>query len=413
MVSNIITGLDIGTTTTTVAMGEIGEQNNVEIIGIGQAPSEGLRRGTVVNIDLVLKSITHAIEDAERMAGQEVEEVVVGISGEQIKGINSRGVVAISGKGKHIGKEITQDDIERVIEAAQAVAIPMDRETLHVIPQQYIVDGQTGIRNPLGMIGVRLEAEGHIITGSVSSAQNLIKAVNRAGFRVSGLVLKSIAAATTVLTKDEEELGALLIDIGGGTTDILLCIERAPHYSSVLTIGGIDITSDLSIMLKAPINTAEQLKKDIGSYMMQPGVKEEPILIGGVGGRPAISVGRKDIVNIIAPRATEIFQLVRQRIQESELLNRLGGGIVLTGGGALLTGMIDAAQDTFGVSARLGQPANYGGVVDQYRDPVFATAVGLVRYTARLHNAKGGSARSEGSGKLFPNVRRWLRNFFE
>ena len=413
MGSNIIAGLDIGTTTTNAAIGEITSSGQLEILGVGQRPSEGLRRGTVVNIDVVLKSINGAIEDAERMAGQEIEEVVVGISGEQIQGINSRGVVAISGKGRHIGKEIGPDDVARVIEAAQAVAIPMDRETLHVIPQQYIVDGQVGIRNPLGMIGVRLEAEVHIITGAVSSAQNLVKSVNRAGFRVRGLVLKSIAAAETVLTKDEEELGVLLIDVGGGTTDILVCIEEAPHYSGVLTVGGIDITSDLSIMLKAPINIAEQLKREAGSCVMNPGLKKEPILIAGVGGRPPLSVEREEIVNIISPRATEIFQLVHQRVRSSGLLNRLGGGIVLTGGAALLAGMIDAVQNTFNISARLGQPANYGGVADQYRDPTLSTAVGLVKHTARLQGLNEGHSRSEGSGKLFPNMRRWLKNFFE
>ena len=327
--------------------------------------------------------------------------MVVGVSGEQVQGINSRGVVAISGKGKHIGKEIASDDIDRVVEAAQAVAIPMDRETLHVIPQQYIVDGQEGIRSPLGMIGVRLEVEVHIITGSISSVQNLIKAVNRAGFRVGSLVLKSVAAAETVLTKDERELGVLLLDIGGGTTDILLCIEGAPHYSGVLTVGGGNVTSDLSIVLKIPVDTAERLKKDVGSCILTPGIREDPILIAGVGGRPPLSVEWKEIVNIIAPRVAEIFQLVRQRVVSSELMSRLGGGIVVTGESALLTGMVDVAQSFFNIAARLGQPANYGGVIDQYRTPAFSTAVGLVKYTARLRDAtKGGSSR-ESSGVHF------------
>jgi cell division protein FtsA len=255
-----IVGLDIGTTKIAAVIAEYGETGMLEIVGVGVAPSYGLRRGVVINIESTLKSVHAAVEAAEQMAGFEVQQIVVGIAGGHIEGINSRGVVKVTGRGR----EITQHDVDRVIEAARAVSIPMDREVLHVIPQEYIVDEQDGIKDPLDMIGVRLEAEVHIITGSVTSAQNLVKCVNRAGFRVESFVLDSLASARAVLSRDEMELGVLALDLGGGTTDVLVYLEGAPYFTSVVPVGGAQVTSDLSIMLKTPMESAERIKREAG-----------------------------------------------------------------------------------------------------------------------------------------------------
>ena len=281
----LIAALDIGTTIVSAAIAEYNDDGELEIIGLGTAPSHGLRRGVVINIEATLRSVALAVEAAEQMAGREIAEVVTGIAGGHIEGLNSRGVVAVTGKGR----EITPEDVDRVIDAAKAVVIPMDREVIHVIPQEFIVDEQGGIRNPLDMIGVRLEAEVHIITGSVTSAQNLVKCVNRAGFKVSDIVLESLASARSVLTEDERELGAMLIDLGGGTTDILIYREGAPYYTSVLPVGGAQVTGDLSIMLKTPTESAEQIKHEAGCCYMPLVEVGEPVIIPGVGGRPPAS----------------------------------------------------------------------------------------------------------------------------
>ncbi|MFW5689504.1 MAG: cell division protein FtsA, partial [Spirochaetota bacterium] len=286
----MIAALDIGTTSVSAAIAEFNDDGQIEIIGLGTAPSHGLRRGVVINIEATLRSVAMAIEAAEQMAGREVGSVITGIAGGHIEGLNSRGVVAVTGKGR----EITSEDVERVIDAAKAVVIPMDREVIHVIPQEFIIDEQGGIKNPLDMIGVRLEAEVHIITGSVTSAQNLVKCVNRAGFKVSDIVLESLASARAVLTEDERELGALLLDLGGGTTDMLIFREGAPYYTSVLPVGGAQVTGDLSIMLKTPTEAAEQIKQDAGCCFMPLVEAGEPVIIPGVGGRPPASIPREE-----------------------------------------------------------------------------------------------------------------------
>lgn len=407
---SLIVGLDIGTTRVSTVIGEINEDGILEILGIGTSPSFGLRRGVVVNIESTLKSVTAAIEDAEQMAGREVEDVYTGIAGGHIEGINSRGVVAVTGRGR----EITQLDVDRVLEAAKAVVIPMDREVLHVIPQEFIVDEQGGIKNPLDMIGVRLEAEVHIITGSVTSAQNLIKCVNRAGFRVNGIVLESLAASRAVLTKDEKELGVLLIDLGGGTTDILVHYDGAPYFTSVIPVGGAQVTGDLSIMLKTPIDAADRIKIESGCCY-QPLVEEhDPVIIPGVGGRPPLAVERRHICSIIQPRMAEIFGMVREKVEKKGFLKNLGGGVVLTGGGALMPGAVDLAQDVFGMAARVGRPGDHGGIRNEYQSPQFATAVGLVLYGASVAKVQGvPPPPRERSPGVVGAIGKWIRNFFE
>ncbi len=407
---NILVGLDIGTTKVCAVIGEINESGQLEIIGVGTSPSHGLRRGVVINIESTLKSVTQAIEAAEMMSGREVFGVVTGIAGGHIEGINSRGVVAVTGRGR----EITQDDVNRVIDAAKAIVIPMDREVLHVIPQEFIVDEQGGIKNPLDMIGVRLEAEVHIITGSVTSAQNLVKCVNRAGFKVNDIVLESLAASYAVLSQDEKELGVMQVDLGGGTTDVLIHLEGAPYYTSVIAIGGSQVTSDLSIVLKTPIEAAEKIKVDAGCCYVNLVESDERITIPGVGGRPPMDFPRKEIAKIIQPRMAEILDMVREQIDKKGYLPHLGGGIVLTGGGALLPGVVELAQDMFNLPVRIGYPAKLGGLVEEYKSPAYATGVGLVMYEAsKLGTKEHVSSAPERSGSgVWSKLKQWLGEFF-
>ena len=410
-VDNIVVGLDIGTTKVTVVIGEVTENGSLEITGIGRSPSYGLRRGVVINIESTLKSIAAAVEAGELMSGREVDAVYTSISGGHIEGINSRGVVAVTGRGR----EITQSDVDRVIEAAKAIVIPMDREVLHVIPQEYIVDDQGGIKDPLDMIGVRLEAEVHIITGSVTSAQNLVKCINRAGLKVEGIILASLAAAKAVLTREEKELGALLIDLGGGTTDFIVYLDGAPYFTNVLPIGGAQVTGDLSIMLKIPVDNAEKIKREAGCChfsLIEPG---QEVILPGFGGRPPLAVSRKDICAIIQPRIAEIFSMVREKVEKKGYTKRLSGGVVLTGGGALLPGAVELAQEIFGYPARVGIPTNLGGLVAEYQSPEYATGVGLVMFASErvLPAGREGGIKERTEGRLLSSLKQWFRNFFE
>ncbi|HOX18255.1 MAG TPA: cell division protein FtsA [Spirochaetales bacterium] len=403
-------GLDVGTAKTCAVIGEFNENGVLEIIGVGAAPSTGLRRGVVVNIEATLKSVAQAVEAAELMSGREVRELRVGVSGANIEGINSRGVVAVTGKGREIGRE----DVARVIEAARAVAVPMDREILHVIPQSYIVDDQKGIRDPLDMIGVRLEAEVHIITGSVTTAQNLVRCVNRAGFKVDGLVLQSLAASRAVLSSDERELGCLVIDLGAGTTDILVWDDGAPYYTAVVPVGQAQVTNDLSIMLSVPMEAAERLKLESGSCWIRQVEMDETVIIPGLGGRPPQEVPRARVAAVIQPRMEEIFRLARRKVEERGFWNRVKGGVVLVGGGALMPGACELAQDLLGLSARVGFPVGSGGLVDEFRSPAYATAVGLVLLGAEAVPAEAREGREPERERRSPLSRLadWVRREF-
>ncbi|SIQ04775.1 cell division protein FtsA [Alkalispirochaeta americana] len=404
---NMIVGLDIGTSKVTVAIAEVRPGEPLEIIGVGTSPSSGLRRGVVINIEATLRSVVDAIESAEQMAGREVKRVVSGIAGSHISGLNSSGVVAVTGRGR----EITPADIARVIENARAVSIPMDREILHVIPRNYVIDEQGGIKDPLDMIGVRLEVEVHLITGSVTAAQNLVKCVNRAGFEIEQVVFNSIASAEAVLSQDEKDLGVLLIDIGGGTTNVMVYQDGAPFSSFVLPMGGSQVTGDLSIMLRTSVESAEKIKREDGCAYMALVEEGEPVLVPGVGGRAPIQCTREQICEIVQPRMGEIFRLVRERLDRQRMLDRVAGGLVLTGGGALLPGVVELAQDVFDLGGRIGQPSRHGGLADRYQSPEFSTAVGLVLRTWHSGggDVPGGTERRKAGLK---RVTQWMKHFF-
>jgi len=408
---SVLVGLDIGTTKVTAVVGQYDGDDNLEIVGLGTSVSRGMRRGVVINIEATLKSVAEAVEKAEMMSGREIDGVVTAIGGAHIQGINSRGVVAVSGRDR----EITSEDIGRVIDAAKAVVIPMDREVLHVIPQEYVVDDQGGIRDPLDMIGIRLEAEVHIITGSVSSAENLLKCVNRAGFRVDEIVLESLASSRAVLSDDEKDLGVLLIDLGGGTTNVLVHVDGAPYHTDVVSIGGQQVTSDLSIMLKTPIESAERIKKDAGSCFLALVDSDEEVVVPGVGGWPAASIPRKEMCRIIQPRMVEIFGMIRDQLEKKSLVGHLGGGVVLTGGGALLPGAPELAQEMFEVPARVGYPSRLGGLTKEFHSPAYATAVGLVMYIdseIRAAGVKKPTLESRRGVGVMRRVKDWMKEFF-
>jgi cell division protein FtsA len=407
---NLLVGLDIGTTKVCAVIGELNESGVFQVIGVGTSPSKGMRRGAVINIEATLKSVAEAVEAAEMMSGREVGDVVTSIGGAHIEGINSRGVVAVSGRDR----EITREDIRRVIEAAKAVVIPMDREVLHVLPQEYIVDDQGGIHDPLDMIGIRLEAEVHIIIGSVTSVENLLKCVNRAGFRVEEIVLESLAASAAVLSEDEKDLGVLLIDLGGGTTNFIVHLEGAPYHTDVISLGGSQVTSDLSIMLKTPIDSAEKIKKDAGCCYMPLVDSEEEVVIPGVGGWPAASIPRKEMCRIIPPRVAEMCGMVRDQLVKKSVIGHLGGGVVLTGGGSLLQGTIELAQEIFDVPARIGFPAKLGGLTREFQSPMYATAVGLVMFNGQAiqtQNTPQNSSNRVSEG-FFDKMKAWMKEFF-
>ena len=419
MNDQLVVGLDIGTTKVCAVIGERTEQGMLEITGVGIRPSTGLRKGVVVNIEATLKAVSEAIEAAEMMSGREVHECWTGIGGSHIEGINSRGVVAITGK-KRENREIGPEDIARVIEAARAVVIPMDRQILEVIPQSYIVDDQKGIRDPLDMMGVRLESEVHIITCSVTSAQNLVKCVNRAGFRVTDMVLQSLAAGRSVLSQEEKELGVALIDLGGGTTDVLVYSDGAPYSTFTIPVGGVEVSRDISSIKNISIETAEKIKLESACCWEPLLERDEDIIVPGVGGRPPLSIPRSHILAIVKPRMEEIFEMVKEKLERLSLSRPLGGGIVLTGGGAVLAGAIELAGEILNLPVRLGVPIRFpglGGLVEEYRDPVYATAIGLVlegndRETKVVPERKAESRQAEKRG-LLTRLVTWLKNWFK
>jgi cell division protein FtsA len=398
-------------------IGERNEKGLLEITGVGMSPSTGLRKGVVVNIEATLRSVAAAIEAAEMMSGREARACWTGIGGIHIDGINSRGVVAVTGKNRET-REIGPEDINRVLEAARAVVIPMDRQVLEVIPQSYIVDDQRGIRDPLDMIGVRLESEVHIITCSVTSAQNLIKCVNRAGFRVNDLILQSLAAGRSTLTAEEKELGVALIDMGGGTTDVLVYSQGAPYSTTTIPAGGAQVTSDISILKNISFETAERIKLDAGCCWEELLEDDDDIIVPGVGGRPPLPIPKSQILAIIRPRVEEIFTMVREKLDKLALSRPLGGGVVLTGGGAQLLGAAELAFHIFRLPVRVGSPLPVGGLVEEYRNPVYATAVGLVLEGQEREGSRGAErgaevrSREKGREPLFGKLADWLKKEF-
>jgi cell division protein FtsA len=401
---DIIVGLDIGTTKICAVVGEI-FGSDINIIGIGTHPSIGLRKGVVINIESTVESIKKAVEEAELMAGCEISSVCAGIAGGHITGFNSRGIVAIK------GSEITENDVQRVVDAARAVAIPMDREVIHVLPQEFIVDDESGIQNPVGMAGVRLEAKIHIVTGAVASAHNIVKCANRSGLDVSDIVLESLASGEAVLTDEEKQLGTALLDLGGGTTDLAIFSGKNIKHTFVLALGGNNLTNDIAVGLRAPQADAEKIKKKYGTCLARDIGSDESIEVPGMGGRAPRKLPRQILGEIIEPRMEEIFELTHREIYRARMENMIPSGVVLTGGTALLDGVEDVAESIFKLPTRLGKPQGIKGLVDVVNNPMYATGVGLVLYGARHRDSKKFRIRDTNIfNRVMTRMRKWFHD---
>ncbi len=401
---NLIVGLDIGTTKICAIVGNLTE-DGIEIVGIGTSPSNGLRKGVVINIESTVASIKKAIVEAELMAGCEIKSVYAGIAGGHIKGINSDGVIAIK------NREVNQDDVRRVIDAAKAINIPMDREVIHILPQEFIIDEQDGIREPLGMSGVRLEAKVHIVTGAVTSAQNIVKSCNRAGLDVADIVLEQLASAEAVLSADEKELGVCLVDIGGGTTDIAIFADGAIKYTSVISLGGNHLTNDIAVGLRTPMAEAEKIKRNHGCCLAALVGKDEKIEVPSVGGRKPRELSRNVLCEILGPRVEELFTLVNREIVKSGLEDAIASGVVITGGSSILEGMPELAEQIFNLPVRRGLPQKIGGLIDVVNSPAYSTGVGLIIYGSRnVGPREFPTTKSEDS--IFSTATRRMKNWF-
>ena len=389
-----LVGLDVGTSKISAIVGEIVDDGGLDIIVIGVAEAHGIRRGVVVNLEAAVESVKKAIEEAELTAGVEIDSVHLGLSGAHVKGFNSRGVVAVAGRNR----EIEREDVRRAIAAAQAVALPSGREILHVLPQDFVVDEQDGIGAPIGMTGARLEVNVHVITGSASSTQNIVACVNRAGVAVPDTVLEQLAASESVLTNDEKEWGVALVDIGGGTTDFAIFERGSLWHTGVVAIGGDHFTNDIAIGLRTPIPDAEKIKRRCGCALSAMVDEEDTMEVASVGGRKPRIMSRRILSDILQPRAEEIFHLLWDEVRRAGCERSLNSGIVLTGGGAILEGMPEIAEQIFDLPIRRGCPLDVGGLADHVNSATFATPVGLVLYANRNHVA--GAARPGGVGAL-------------
>ena len=411
MEENRFVGLDVGTTKIACIISELDGTGELKIIGVGVSPSEGLRKGVVVNIEKTVRSIQKAVEEAELMAGVDGESVYGGIAGDHIRSINSKGVVAIS-REDH---EITGLDVVRAIDAAKAVSIPMDREILHVIPQEFIVDDQKGIKDPVGMSGVRLETQVHIITGAVTSAQNIYKSVDKAGLKVADLVLEPLASCRAVLDPDEKELGVALIDMGGGTTDVAIYFDESIRHTAVVGLGGKNVTSDIAIGMRTPIDQAEEIKKKFGCAYAPLVKRDEHFSVPGVGGRDQREASRAVLASIIEPRVEEVLSLALREIKRTEYADLLGAGVVLTGGGALLEGIQELAEKVLEAPVKIGIPSGFGGLKEAATSPIHATGVGLCKYAVEEASKNKERRRIGGDdsfGKIFDRMKSWIREFF-
>ena len=406
--SELIVGPDIGTTKISVVVGEINEHGNINIVGVGNSPSTGLRKGVVVNIEQTVQSIRQAIEEAEAMVGCTIGSVYAGIAGSHIKGTNSHGVIAIK------GSEVNQKDVERVLDAAKAVAIPMDREVIHILPQEYIVDDQHGIIEPLGMSGVRLEVNVHIVTCSVSSAQNILRSCQKSDLDVTDIVLEALASSKAILTDEEREIGVAIVDIGGGTSDIAIFADNAIKYTGAVPLGGQNLTNDIAFGLRTPISAAEKIKIKYGCCLGEMVSPDETIEVPSVGGRPSRQVARQVLAAICEPRMEEILFHINQELERSGYKRKIGAGFVLTGGGALIEGAQELAEQIFGLPTRIGSPQNLGGgFTEMVNNPKYATAVGLLFYgaenegmTEQIYTET--SNDSNMFGKLLNHMKKWF-----
>lgn len=405
--NDLIVGLDIGTSKVLVIVAEINSQGEIEVVGVGHYPAKGLRKGVIADIESTVQSIQRAVEEAELMAGCQIYSVFVGIAGDHISSLNSHGVVGIR------DGEVSQRDIDQVISAAKAIAIPNDQHILHVLPQEFVVDGQDGIREPAGMCGVRLEAKVHMITGAVSAARNIAKCIRRCGLEVDDIILEQIASSESVLTEDERELGVCLVDIGGGTTDIAVFFDSALHYSSVIPIAGNQITNDIAVAFRTPTQSAEDIKKRHGCALAKLVEGGHNLETPSMGDRPARTLSRQNLAEVIEPRVEELLMLVQAELQRSGLEKLLRAGIVLTGGSSRIVGMAELAEEVFHLPVRLGMPNYSGGLSEIVRNPIYATGIGLVQFGhANRHRLKPGSVSPKWGKSMFRQVVNWFRGSF-
>lgn len=402
----MLVGLDIGTSKIVAIVAEVLEEGRLNIIGMGQVPSRGLKRGMVVNIESTVQAIQRALEEAQLMADCKINEVYTGIAGSHIKGVNSHGMVAIK------DREVTQADIDRVIETARAVSIPPDHQVLHILTQEFSIDGQEGVREPLGMSGVRLEAKVHIVTGAISAAQNVAKCVRRCGLEVTDLVLQPMASASAVLSEDEKELGVCLIDIGGGTTDIAVYVSGAIRHTAVIPIAGDQITNDIAMALRTPTKEAEDIKIQHGVALVGMADPAQMIEVPGVGERGPRQMSRATLAEVIEPRVEELFQLVQQELRRSGF-EEMSTGIVITGGASLMPGMVELAEEVFHLPVRIGVPKYVGGLAEVVKNPRFSTGVGLLLYGKdQMTPGVGQKVETAGVGQMFQRMKAWFAGNF-
>lgn len=403
----LIVGLDVGTSKVVAMVGEITEDSRIHIVGLGSHPSQGLKRGVVVNIEATVNSIQRAVEEAELMAGCQIHSAYTGIAGSHIRSLNSHGIVAIK------NREVTQADIDRVMDAAKAVAIPADQRILHVLPQEFIVDHQGGIRDPIGMSGVRLEARVHLVTGAVSSAQNIVKCVRRCGLEVADISLEQLASSYAVLSEDEKELGVCLVDIGGGTTDIAVFTDGAIRHTAVIPVAGDQVTNDIAIALRTPTQSAETIKLQFAYALTKQADGADIIEVPGVGDRPGRKLSRKVIAEIIEPRYEELFNLVQNELHQSGYGDRVAAGIVLTGGAAKVEGLLTLAESIFNMPVRLGTPQYITGMSDVTNNPVYATSVGLLLHGLHQHYDPRHDHKLGGNFKgIWAKMKAWFQGNF-
>jgi len=401
---NLIVGLDIGTSKVVAIVGEIKADDEIEIIGIGSHPSRGLKKGVVVNIESTVQSIQRAVEEAELMAGCEILSVHAGIAGSHIRSLNSYGIVAIK------DGEVSHGDVERVIDAARAVAIPADQKILHILPQEFIIDEQEGIKEPVCMSGVRLEARVHMVTGAVSAAQNIIKCVRRCGLEVDDLILEQLSSSNAVLSDDEKELGVCLVDIGGGTTDIAVFTEGSIRHTAVIPIAGDQVTNDIAVAMRTPTQHAEDIKIRYACALTQLATSDETIEVPSIGDRPARRLSRQTLAEVVEPRYEELLTLVQAELRRSGFEDLIAGGVVLTGGSSKMEGLIDLAEEVFHMPVRMGVPRYVTGLVDVVRNPIYATGVGLLLFG---HHNRASRLKELPSGKNFKAILERMKSWFQ
>jgi len=405
---DFIVGLDIGTSKVVAIVGDVGDDGSIEVVGIGSHPSRGLKKGVVVNIESTVQSIQRAVEEAELMAGCDIISVYTGIAGSHVRSLNSQGIVRVR------DREVSSGDVDRVIDAARAVAIPADQKILHILPQEFLIDGQEGIRQPVGMSGVRLEARVHMVTGAVSAAQNIVKCVQRCGLEVDDIVLEQLASSYSVLTDDEKELGACIVDIGGGTTDIAVFLGGAIQHTAVIPIAGDQVTNDIAVSMRTPMQHAEEIKIKYACALSQLANPDETIEVPSFGERPPRRLARQTLAEIVEPRFEELFGLVRDELRRSGFEDLMAAGIVITGGSAKMEGAVELAEEVFHAPVRLGSPQYVSGLVDVVRNPIYATGVGLLLYGNESVARLSRSSAPVGGGliDLWERMKSWFDGQF-